>query len=248
MHDYIVSEHKLSSNQAKGIVANIHRESTFDPKVRSGDDQGPGGLFQWKGSRQTPEVASLVDSGNWKGQIDYALKEYTGPRYKDETAGMNAQQSADWWMKHWEKPADEVAGSKKHTEFLEGYKFQQGGMVPTLLEPGEKVFMPGQWDSSIESLNSSVPRFQSGGVVNLGGQSNNESLRSANAARMEQQVATFVTQPIIMPMQGGGGGGSGASISTGEQNSIPNLSDTPSNSFAANLVMTRNILSENIGG
>lgn len=43
--------------------------------------------------------------------------------------------------------------------------FQTGGMVPTLLEPGEKVFMPGDWDSSIEQLNSMIPRFQTGGYV-----------------------------------------------------------------------------------
>ena len=43
--------------------------------------------------------------------------------------------------------------------------FQTGGMIPTLLEPGEKVFMPGDWDSSIEQLNSMIPRFQTGGYV-----------------------------------------------------------------------------------
>ena len=43
--------------------------------------------------------------------------------------------------------------------------FQTGGMVPTLLEPGEKVFMPGDWDSSIEQLNAAIPRFQTGGYV-----------------------------------------------------------------------------------
>ncbi|QBP06003.1 membrane-bound lytic murein transglycosylase D precursor [Synechococcus phage S-B68] len=45
------------------------------------------------------------------------------------------------------------------------FAFQTGGMVPTLLEPGEKVFMPGQWDQSISMLNSAIPRFQTGGVV-----------------------------------------------------------------------------------
>lgn len=43
--------------------------------------------------------------------------------------------------------------------------FQTGGMVPTLLEPGEKVFAPGQWDDTISTLNSMIPRFQTGGVV-----------------------------------------------------------------------------------
>jgi len=43
--------------------------------------------------------------------------------------------------------------------------FQNGGMVPTLLEPGEKVFAPGDWDSSIANLNSAIGRFQTGGSV-----------------------------------------------------------------------------------
>jgi len=43
--------------------------------------------------------------------------------------------------------------------------FQTGGMVPTLLEPGEKVFMPGDWDDTISTLNQMIPRFQTGGVV-----------------------------------------------------------------------------------
>ena len=42
---------------------------------------------------------------------------------------------------------------------------QAGGMVDTMLEPGERVFMPGQWDQSIKNLNDDVPRFQSGGKI-----------------------------------------------------------------------------------
>ena len=42
---------------------------------------------------------------------------------------MNAQESADWWMKHWERPADTVAGSAKHAAMLQGLGFQSGGVV-----------------------------------------------------------------------------------------------------------------------
>ena len=46
---------------------------------------------------------------------------------------------------------------------------QRGGMtqmVPTLLEPGERVFLPGQWENSgIAQLNQAVSRFQVGGEV-----------------------------------------------------------------------------------
>lgn len=44
-------------------------------------------------------------------------------------------------------------------------KRQIGGLIPTLLEPGEKVFMPGQWNDSIAALNDAIPRFQTGGII-----------------------------------------------------------------------------------
>ena len=47
----------------------------------------------------------------------------------------------------------------------EQYGFQDGGMVPTILEPGEKVFLPGTYGPEIPMLNDMVPRFQSGGEV-----------------------------------------------------------------------------------
>ena len=42
---------------------------------------------------------------------------------------------------------------------------QEGGMVPTMLESGEKVFSPGNWDGLLPILNKAIPRFQSGGYV-----------------------------------------------------------------------------------
>ncbi|MDC0315358.1 phage tail tip lysozyme [Synechococcus sp. AH-551-G15] len=42
---------------------------------------------------------------------------------------------------------------------------QSGGMVPTMLEPGEKVYGPGQWGPAHALMNAGVPRFQNGGVV-----------------------------------------------------------------------------------
>ena len=124
MHDYIVKK-GYTSAQAKGIVANIERESTFRPTIASGDDGGPGGLFQWKGSRQTSTVAGLVSKGDWKGQLDYALSE-PGEAYSQtyqQTTFDSPQQAADAWMTHWERPADTRSGSSKHTNFLSGYSF-----------------------------------------------------------------------------------------------------------------------------
>ena len=202
MYDYIVSK-GYSPAQSKGIVANIQRESTFDAKARSGDDQGPGGLFQWKGSRQTPAVHDLVDSGNWKGQIDYALKEDAGPRYLSETAGMNAFDASMWWAREWERPASLQNARNKHRKFLDSYGFQKGGFVggtPAMLEPGEAVFTP-------EVMNDMVPRFQRGGSVNMRGEVSQDMsrFRGANNMKRDQSVSTMIMQPIVMPIEGGGG-------------------------------------------
>ena len=132
---------------------------------------GPGGLFQWKGSRQTPEVARLVNSGNWKGQIDYALKEDVGPQYKGATANMSAHEASMWWAKYWERPASLTNADKKHSQYLSGYKFQSGGLIggsplqPVMVESGEKIFAPGSYGPEIKALNEEIPRFQSGGLI-----------------------------------------------------------------------------------
>jgi hypothetical protein len=44
--------------------------------------------------------------------------------------------------------------------------FQMGG-VPVMLEPGEHVYGPGQWDAGHLMLNSMLPRFQDGGKVDV---------------------------------------------------------------------------------
>ena len=126
--NYLTGDKGLSRNHALGLMANIDRESGFVPTIRSGDDKGPGGLFQWKGSRQTDTVATLVNSGNWKGQIDYALTEPANlsavtPGAFQSQKFDTPQQAADWWMTNWERPADTKAGSLKHTDFISTYKF-----------------------------------------------------------------------------------------------------------------------------
>ena len=126
--NYLTGDKGLSRNHALGLMANIDRESGFMPSIASGDDGGPGGLFQWKGSRQTDTVASLVKSGDWKGQIDYALTEPANlsavtPGAFQSQKFDTPQQAADWWMTKWERPADTKAGSLKHTDFISTYKF-----------------------------------------------------------------------------------------------------------------------------
>ena len=138
MHDYIV-EKGYSSAQAKGIVANIQRESGFRTDA-VGDSGTSFGLFQWhagRGDRMKRAVANWAS--NWKGQIDYALQEHVGPQYVSATAGMDAKDAAYWWMNKWEIPADRARGGPNHLKmngFIDAYKFQRGGMVGQQINTG----------------------------------------------------------------------------------------------------------------
>ena len=87
-------------------------------------------------------------------------------------------------------------------------KFQKGGMVNTLLEPGEMVFpttTPG-----LQSLNSSIPRFQSGGSVDFSG------------------IAEEIGQNPVVVMMPGGGGQQKQSINNSSTAPTPQLSNGPS--------------------
>lgn len=120
IYDYLVNVKKLSDVQALGLMANISRESGFVVGIRSGDDGGAGGLFQWKKPRSNAMEKAVPDwATNWKGQIDYALREpgEKGPQYLS-TKFSSAQAAADWWMREWERPSDKIGASKKHAEYL----------------------------------------------------------------------------------------------------------------------------------
>lgn len=116
---YMTNELGVPRNQALGLLANMFRESTFNPSVASGDDGGAGGLFQWYAERQTPQVQQMVRAGDWKAQIKYALEEVGEPGQEYlQTTFNSPQEAADWWMKFWERSADQPRDSLKHTEIL----------------------------------------------------------------------------------------------------------------------------------
>ena len=116
---YMTNDLGLSTNHALGLLANMIRESSLRPAAPSGDDGGAGGLFQWYAGRQTPYVQQIVNSGDWKQQIEYALREpgEPGPEYLQQDFA-TPQEAADWWMRNWERPAHPDRDSLKHTEIL----------------------------------------------------------------------------------------------------------------------------------
>ena len=243
MYEYIKSK-GYTSAQAKGIVANIHRESTFNPTARSGDDNGPGGLFQWKGGRQTPTVAGLVNSGNWKGQIDYALQEDVGPRYKGATSGMNAFDASMWWAREWERPASLQNARNKHSSFLGGYGFSAGGPVRSAAGGNigdallsEMVSKPAGSDLVI--ANSSETIIPAGASMMRGRQNGNGWI---DASMDQSSRPTIVV--VNSPPAGGGGGGGSPGVTTP---SIPPMSNAPTSPIAGLLMTQTYLMADRIG-
>ncbi len=79
----------------------------------------------------------------------------------------------------------------------------------------------------------------------MAGPDPNELLRDLNQKSTQSMNQI---QPIIMPIQGGGGGG----MQSSDEGTVPTIPagipNNPGNSFQMSLVMTRNLLSANIGG
>jgi len=123
IYDYLISVKKMSDIQALGLMANISRESSFRPNVREPGGTGIG-LFQWSHGRVEPFIRAVPDwETNWKAQIDYALNEpqnlsLVSPGEYQRRSFSSAQEAADWWMREWERPADESSGSRKHAQYL----------------------------------------------------------------------------------------------------------------------------------
>ena len=136
IYKYLLSK-GMSDNHALGIMANIHRESGFRPGVS--ESGGPGvGLFQYSSDgRKSAFLKAVPDyATNWKGQIDFAIKEDVAPQYFKQNFS-SAQDAADWWMRKWERPAEYIQndkGPKIHAQYLAGlqkYKTQKGYEIPT---------------------------------------------------------------------------------------------------------------------
>ena len=133
VYNYLTQHHKLSRNKALGLMANIDRESSFRIAPAGGDGGNSFGMFQWNNTYGRSDIMkkNVKDwQTNWKGQIDHALSGNQLPEYNKVTTDFknttfnSAQEAADYWMKHWERPAHQGRDSRRHTEILGGYNFQ----------------------------------------------------------------------------------------------------------------------------
>lgn len=132
VYNYLTQDKGLSKNKALGLMANIDRESSFQIAPAGGDNGNSFGMFQWNNTYGRSDVMkkNVKDwQTNWKGQIDHALSSNQLPEYNTVTQNFlnktftSSQQAADYWMKHWERPAHQERDSARHTQFLSGYNF-----------------------------------------------------------------------------------------------------------------------------
>jgi hypothetical protein len=148
IYQYLLSK-GLDDNKALGIMANIFRESGFRPGVS--ESGGPGvGLFQYSSAgRKDAFLKAVPDyATNWKGQIDFALKDDVAPQYLQKQFS-SPQEAADWWMREWERPAEYIQnteGPRIHREYLaslEKYRTKKGYELPTGVAKGFDGYITG---------------------------------------------------------------------------------------------------------
>ena len=177
----------MSENHAKGLVANISRESGF--KLGAHGDKGIGGsfgLFQWNmaAGRGGPMMAAVPDwKTNWKGQIDYALQEFTGPDYFKRNFA-TAGEAAHWWMANWEIPAASIQ-AKYTPAYYEGMINKMG------LHRGMPVTPP-QTAAANPPAAPATPESSSSGNRQMG--------RSAAKRRQEAAASAAAAQPPVAPV------------------------------------------------
>ena len=208
-------------------AAGYDGDTVFTPEVQDKLtlhflEQDTRGMYsKWKAGEISDDKMGDELSRIWRG-----LPHSSGGTYPDQYAGRNKA--------HMSRP-DMIKKMKE----IRG--LQMGGMV--MLEPGEKVFGPGQWDSSVQELNSSIPRFQTGGVTGMRGGDPNYNFRQSS--EKSDQMKSVAMQPIII---NGGGGSPQMAMGQDAAARVPSLPNNPGSDFASSLVMTRDLLSAKIGG
>jgi hypothetical protein len=100
----------LSHNHAIGVLANIHRESRFNPGVLEAGGGGGIGLFQYTfPSRKEEFIAAVPDwATNPAGQIRYAINsDPLGQQFAKENFS-TAVEAANYFTEYFENPRDDI--------------------------------------------------------------------------------------------------------------------------------------------
>ena len=142
-YDYLISK-GLSPNNAMGLVLNAARETGFNYADQHIDTNGlpVGGVFQWNGPRFTNLQKEVPDwKTNWKGQLDYALRENNLSKQYLTMNFSSPLEAANWWMREWERPANPAADELKHKQIYDKWIAQ--GMKQGQGPPATLGSMPG---------------------------------------------------------------------------------------------------------
>jgi len=116
IYDYLTKEKGLSHEHAVGMVANIQAESSFKPGA-IGDNGTSGGLFQHRNERfesMKKEVGPDWQK-DWKGQIDFALKEKEGRDYTSKQF-KSSEEATTEFTKKFERPANADEQAQKRVQ------------------------------------------------------------------------------------------------------------------------------------
>ena len=144
VYDYLTEKKGMTNAQAKGILANIMSESTFDPSA-VGDNGASYGLFQHNLTRRDAMVKFINDNyddkdwqTNWRGQIDYALTESDMANYLAATKDKGEKEAARLFMLGFERPADQ--SEEKQLGRISNLDKFQFGTVPKKEGPRSMIY------------------------------------------------------------------------------------------------------------
>ena len=117
LRDYLST--KMDEQHYVGMMLNIAAESGFRPGVIVIDSNGlpSGGLFQHNGNRFEKLQQSLGPGWrrDWKGQINFALKEPKGQEFLS-TKFNNPKEASHWWTINFEVPGDRYNVARKRAK------------------------------------------------------------------------------------------------------------------------------------
>jgi hypothetical protein len=150
-YEYMTNTKGIKKNNALGLLANIHRETSppWNPNSinRTDPNGGSYGIFQWnntgKGGRAANMFSHVPDwKTNWQAQIDYIYIEPTdGGNWKKIALDYLAEDfgtpeaAALEWMNEWEKTAHPGPDQIKHKNYLKSLKIKE--VEPEPEEPEE---------------------------------------------------------------------------------------------------------------
>ena len=199
----------------------IHDGSNYEGRSDLGNNQsGDGKRFKGRGYIQLTGRANYKKYGDMVGQdlisnpelaSDPNIASSVAFAYWNDRVDRKAARNGDinTVTRNINGGLNGLQDRKKYFKEYQGLALQNGGSVPTMLEPGEMVFP--STTSGLKQLNSSVPRFQNGGEV------------------FEPDYGT----PQVIVVNAGGGGGStsqGNHVPTGSTSTAgtPSLPSGPS--------------------